>query len=124
MGDLKRLGRTGFKTLVYFEVVSTLALIIGLVVVNLLRPGDGFNLDVHTLDANISQAYLTNAHSTGKADFFLNIIPSSFLGAFTSGDLLQVLFIAVLTALAITFYRNAGRRFSMWWRRGANFSLA
>jgi len=109
MGDLKRLGRTGFKTLVYFEVVSTLALIIGLVVVNLLRPGDGFNLDVHTLDAKVSQAYLTNAHSTGKADFFLNIIPSSFLGAFTSGDLLQVLFIAVLTALAITFLPQRGQ---------------
>ncbi|NBS87946.1 MAG: dicarboxylate/amino acid:cation symporter, partial [Verrucomicrobia bacterium] len=109
MGDLKRLGRTGFKTLVYFEVVSTLALVIGLVVVNLLRPGDGFNLDVQTLDAKVSQAYLTKAHSTDKVDFFLNIIPSSFLGAFTSGDLLQVLFIAILTALAITFLPQRGQ---------------
>lgn len=109
MGDLKRLGRTGFKTLVYFEVVSTLALVIGLVVVNFLRPGEGFNLDVHTLDAKVSQSYLTKAHSTDKADFFLNIIPSSFLGAFTSGDLLQVLFIAVLTALAITCLPQRGR---------------
>ena len=109
MGDLKRLGRTGFKTLVYFEVVSTLALIIGLVVVNLLRPGDGFNLDVQTLDAKVSQSYLTKAHSTDKVDFLLNIIPSSFLGAFTSGDLLQVLFIAILTALAITFLPERGQ---------------
>ena len=109
MGDLKRLGRTGFKTLVYFEVVSTLALIIGLVVVNLLRPGDGFNLDVQTLDARVSQTYLTKAHSTDKVDFLLNIIPSSFLGAFTSGDLLQVLFIAILTALAITFLPQRGQ---------------
>jgi len=109
MGDLKRLGRTGLKTLVYFEVVSTLALIIGLVVVNLLRPGDGLNLDVRTLDAKVSQAYLTNAHSTDKADFLLNIIPSSFLGAFTSGDLLQVLFIAILTALAIPLLPQRGR---------------
>jgi len=109
MGDLKRLGRTGFKTLVYFEVVSTLALVIGLVVVNLLRPGDGFNLDVHTLDAKVSQSYLTKAHSTDKVDFLLNIIPSSFLGAFTSGDLLQVLFIAILTALAITFLPQRGQ---------------
>ena len=109
MGDLKRLGRTGFKTLVYFEVVSTLALIIGLVVVNLLRPGDGFNLDVQTLDAKVSQSYLTKAHSTDKVDFLLNIIPSSFLGAFTSGDLLQVLFIAILTALAITFLPQRGQ---------------
>ena len=109
MGDLKRLGRTGFKTLVYFEVVSTLALVIGLVVVNLLRPGDGFNLDVHTIDAKVSQSYLTKAHSTDKVDFLLNIIPSSFLGAFTSGDLLQVLFIAILTALAITFLPQRGQ---------------
>ena len=109
MGDLKRLGRTGFKTLVYFEVVSTLALVIGLVVVNLLRPGDGFNLDVQTLDAKVSQSYLTKAHSTDKVDFLLNIIPSSFLGAFTSGDLLQVLFIAILTALAITFLPERGQ---------------
>lgn len=82
MGDLKRLGRTGFKTLVYFEVVSTLALVIGLVVVNLLRPGDGFNLDVQTLDARVSQSYLTKAHSTDKVDFLLNIIPSSFGGLY------------------------------------------
>ena len=109
MGDLKRLGRTGFKTLIYFEVVSTLALVIGLVVVNLLRPGDGFNLDVQTLDAKVSQSYLTKAHSTDKVDFLLNIIPSSFLGAFTSGDLLQVLFIAILTALAITFLPQRGQ---------------
>jgi aerobic C4-dicarboxylate transport protein len=109
MGDLKRLGRTGFKTLVYFEVVSTLALVIGLVVVNLLRPGDGFNLDVQALDAKVSQSYLTKAHSTDKVDFLLNIIPSSFLGAFTSGDLLQVLFIAILTALAITFLPQRGQ---------------
>ena len=109
MGDLKRLGRTGFKTLVYFEVVSTLALIIGLVVVNLLRPGDGFNLDVQTLDAKVSQSYLTKAHSTDKVDFLLTIIPSSFFGAFTSGDLLQVLFIAILTALAITFLPQRGQ---------------
>lgn len=109
MGDLKRLGRTGFKTLVYFEVVSTLALVIGLVVVNVLRPGEGFNLDVRTLDPGVGQSYLTKAHSTGKADFFLNMIPSSFLGAFTSGDLLQVLFIAVLTALAITLLPERGR---------------
>ena len=109
MGDLKRLGRTGFKTLVYFEVISTLALIIGLVVVNVLRPGEGFNLDVRTLDPAVSKAYLTQAHSTDHGQFFLNMIPSSFLGAFTSGDLLQVLFIAILTALAITLLPRRGQ---------------
>ncbi|NBU68653.1 MAG: dicarboxylate/amino acid:cation symporter [Verrucomicrobia bacterium] len=109
MGDLRRLGRTGWKTLLYFEVVSTLALVIGLVVVNVFRPGEGFNLDVRTLDPGVGKAYLTKAHGTDKADFFLNIIPSSFLGAFTSGDLLQVLFIAILTALAITLLPQRGR---------------
>jgi aerobic C4-dicarboxylate transport protein len=109
MGDLKRLGRTGFKTLVYFEVISTLALVIGLVVVNVLRPGEGFNLDVRTLDPGVSKAYLSQAHGSGQANFFLNIIPSSFLGAFTSGDLLQVLFIAILTALAITLLPQRGQ---------------
>ena len=109
MGDLKRLGRTGFKTLVYFEVISTLALVIGLVVVNVLRPGDGFNLDVRTLDPGVGKAYLSQAHGSGQANFFLNIIPSSFLGAFTSGDLLQVLFIAILTALAITLLPQRGQ---------------
>ena len=109
MGDLKRLGRTGWKTLVYFEVVSTLALVIGLVVVNLLRPGEGFNLDAHTMDAKVSQAYLAKAHATESTELFLNIIPSSFLGAFTSGDLLQVLFIAILTALAITLLPQRGQ---------------
>ncbi|NDB99828.1 MAG: dicarboxylate/amino acid:cation symporter [Verrucomicrobia bacterium] len=109
MGDLRRLGRTGWKTLLYFEVVSTLALVIGLVVVNVFRPGEGFNLDVRTLDPGVGKAYLTKAHGNDKADFFLNIIPSSFLGAFTSGDLLQVLFIAILTALAITLLPQRGR---------------
>ena len=109
MGDLRRLGRTGFKTLVYFEVISTLALVIGLVVVNVLRPGEGFNLDVRTLDPGVGKAYLTQAHGHGSANFFLNIIPASFLGAFTSGDLLQVLFIAILTALAITLLPQRGQ---------------
>jgi aerobic C4-dicarboxylate transport protein len=109
MGDLKRLGRTGLKTLIYFEVVSTLALVIGLVVVNVLRPGDGFNLDVRSLDPKVTQAYLAPSPSTGQGDFFLNIIPSSFFGAFTSGDLLQVLFTAFLTAFAITYLPGRGQ---------------
>lgn len=109
MGDLKRLGRTGLKTLLYFEVVSTVALLLGLLVVNLLKPGAGLNLDVTTLDPQISQSYLSKAHASGTVEFLLNIIPASFLGAFTSGDLLQVLFIAVLTAFSITFLPDRGQ---------------
>jgi aerobic C4-dicarboxylate transport protein len=109
MGDLRRLGRTGWKTLLYFEVVSSLALLIGLVVVNMLKPGAGFNLDVTTLDPQVAQTYLSKAHASGPMDFVMNIIPGSFLGAFTSGDLLQVLFIAILTSLSITLLPCKGQ---------------
>src|SRR5258706_5946308 len=109
MGDLKRLGRIGFKTLLYFEVVSTLALLIGLAVVNLLKPGAGFNIDPKTLDPAATSSYVEKAHSLSAADFFLNIIPKTFFDAFVSGDLLQVLFVAVLTACAIAGLRERGK---------------
>ncbi|MBI5686812.1 MAG: dicarboxylate/amino acid:cation symporter [Verrucomicrobia bacterium] len=103
MRDLKKLGRIGIKTVVYFEVVSTIALVIGLVVVNYLRPGDGFNIDPKTLDPSVGQTYANNAHRLDTVEFLLNIIPSTFFGAFATGDLLQVLFVAGLTAAAISF---------------------
>lgn len=105
MGDLKKLGRVGGKTLIYFEVISTLALVIGLVVVNVLKPGAGFNVNVADLGSAASQAahdYAGKAHTLSTVDFLLNIIPNTFVGAFAGGDLLQVLFIALLTAFAIT----------------------
>ena len=102
MSDLKKLGRIGFKTVIYFEVVSTIALVIGLVVVNFLRPGAGFNIDPKTLDPSIGQTYARNAHGLNTVEFLLNIIPSTFFGAFATGDLLQVLFVAGLTAAAIS----------------------
>ncbi len=109
MGDLKKLGRVGFKTLLYFEVVSTLALIIGLVVVNVFKPGAGFNIDAATLDPNIAKTYLDKSHALTTTDFFLNIIPKTFFGAFVSGDLLQVLVIAVLVAFAIAAMGQHGK---------------
>jgi aerobic C4-dicarboxylate transport protein len=109
MRDLKRLGRVGGKTLFYFEVVSTLALLIGLVVVNVMRPGDGFNVDPKTLDPKLSATYVENAKHLSTVDWLLNIIPSTFTGAFVSGDLLQVLLIAILTAFAINFLGERGR---------------
>jgi aerobic C4-dicarboxylate transport protein len=102
MKDLKKLGRVGGKTLLYFEVVSTLALVIGLVVVNLLRPGDGFNVDLKTLDPAQTRNYVQTAQHLSTADFLLNIIPSTFIGAFVSGDLLQVLLVSLLAAFAIS----------------------
>jgi len=101
MSDLKKLGRVGGKTLLYFEVVSTVALVIGLVVVNLLKPGAGFNVDVATLDPKVGQTYADRAHSLSTVDFLLNIIPTSFFDAFAKGDLLQVLLLAIFTAFAL-----------------------
>ena len=108
MKDLKKLGRVGAKTLFYFEVVSTLALAIGLVVVNVLRPGDGFNIDPQTLDPAQTQSYVQTAKHLSTADFLLNIIPSTFFSAFVSGDLLQVLLVSLLVAFAISALGERG----------------
>ena len=108
MGDLKKLGRVGLKSLIYFEVVSTMALAIGLLVVNILKPGAGFNIDPATLDSSIGKGLTEKAHALSTTDFVMNIIPSTFLGAFTSGDLLQVLFVAILVAFAIAFMGPRG----------------
>ena len=109
MGDLKKLGRIGGKTLLYFEVVSTLALLIGLVVVNTLKPGAGFNIDPTTLDPAAASSYTEKAHSLSTVDFLLNLIPKTFFGAFVSGDLLQVLVIAVLVAFSISAMGERGK---------------
>src|SRR6185436_12379402 len=95
MKDLKKLGRVGGKTILYFEIVSTLALVLGLVVVNVLRPGDGFNAEVGKLDST-TQSYVDTAKHQTTADFLLKIIPASFFGALASGELLPVIFISLL----------------------------
>lgn len=113
MGDLKKLGRVGGKTLLYFEVVSTLALLIGLLVVNVLQPGTGFNVDVAELRsqdaAGLAREYAGKAQGLGTTDFLLHIIPSTFVGAFAEGDLLQVLCIALLTAFALAGMGERGK---------------
>jgi len=111
MGDLKKLGRVGAKTLLYFEIVSTLALAIGLIVVNLLKPGVGFNIDPTTLDPSLAKSYAEKAHDLHTVDFLLNIIPKTFLDAFVSGDLLQVLLVALLVAFAISGMGERGKPF-------------
>src|SRR5262245_56913439 len=89
-GDMKKVGRVGAKALVYFEVVSTIALIIRLVVVNVIRPGAGFNADPATLDAKAVADYAQRATTLSTIDFILGIIPQTFVDAFTgSEDLLQ-----------------------------------
>ena len=85
IGDLKAVGRIGLKALIYFEVISTLALVIGLVVVNILKPGEGINADPASLDPNAVSAYATSAESLSTVDFLLNIIPTTVVGAFATG---------------------------------------
>ena len=101
-GDMKKVGRVGGKALLYFEVVSTFALAIGLVVMNVLRPGSGFNVDPATLDAKAVASYAKSAGEQSSIDFILHIIPKTFTDAFTgSGDLLQVLLVAILFGYAM-----------------------
>jgi aerobic C4-dicarboxylate transport protein len=108
-GDMKKVGRVGGKALIYFEVVSTVALAIGLVVANVIQPGAGFNADPSTLDANAVADYAKRATTQTTTGFILRIIPATFLDAFTgSGDLLQVLFVAVLFGYAMTHMGSRG----------------
>jgi aerobic C4-dicarboxylate transport protein len=101
MSDLAKFGRVGGKALIYFEVVSTLALVVGLVVGLIVQPGAGFNIDPASLDPKIATGYAEKAaHSGGLAEYVLGIIPDTFFGAFASGNLLQVLLIAILTGFA------------------------
>ncbi len=107
--DARKLGRIGVKALVYFEVVSSLALVLGLIVVNVWKPGAGFNVDPARLDPGVARGYAERAHAFSATDFLLNIIPRSFFDAFATGDLLQVLLISVLTGLALVSLRERGR---------------
>ncbi|MDD5299514.1 MAG: dicarboxylate/amino acid:cation symporter [Gallionella sp.] len=110
-GNMKKIGRVGGKALLYFEAVSTLALIIGLMVMNFIRPGDGFNVDPQTLDANAVANYAKVASERSTVDFILHIIPKTFTDAFTgSGDLLQVLLVAILFGYALVHLGKAGQR--------------
>jgi aerobic C4-dicarboxylate transport protein len=112
MGDLKKVGRVGVKTLVYFEVISTIALIIGLVVGELAQPGAGFNIDASKLDPQGVASYVTRAKEEGIVAHLLGIIPNSFFDAFAKGDLLQVLLIAILTGVAVSGMGELGVKIS------------
>lgn len=101
MESMKAVGRTGAVALLYFEVVSTIALLIGLVVVNLMQPGAGMNVDPTTLDASLVSNYASQAAEQGVIPFLLDIIPASVIGAFASGNILQVLLFAVMFGFAL-----------------------
>ena len=106
IGDMGKLGRVGLKALLYFEVVSTLALLIGLVVVSVVKPGAGVNADAATLDTK-SVAQFTNPNAKqSTTDFILNIIPDQMGNAFAKGDILQILLVAILFGLALGYLEN------------------
>jgi aerobic C4-dicarboxylate transport protein len=102
MEDMKKVGRVGGKALLYFEMVSTLALLIGLVVGNLVHPGNGFNIDPATLDARAVAEYAGQAKAQSLTEFLVHIIPNTVVDAFTRGDILQVLLVSVLFGFALS----------------------
>ena len=107
MGDMRRLGRVGGKALLYFEVVTTVALAIGLVVVNVIRPGDG--LDASTMARGDVSRYTAPAEQLSAVEFLTHIVPSNVVAAFAGGDVLQVVFIAVLFGVALASLGEVGR---------------
>jgi aerobic C4-dicarboxylate transport protein len=111
MRDLPRVGRVGVKALLYFEILSTVALAVGMAVAALTRPGDGFHVNPATLDAAAVAKYASAAHEQSVADFLLNVIPTTLPGALTSGELLQVLLVALLTGFAVAVVGERGQFF-------------
>jgi len=109
MQDMKKVGRVGGKALLYFEVVSTIALFIGLVVGNLVHPGSGFNVTTANLDAKIVADYAGQAKAQSVTDFLLHIIPTTVVDAFAKGDILQVVFVAILFGLALSALGDRGK---------------
>lgn len=109
MGNFKRVGRVGLKTIVYFEIVTTIALVIGWLVVKWIQPGAGVNADPATLDTNSIQRYVAQSEAHGLTEFFLNVIPSSIVDAFARGDIVQVLFFSVLFGFALSGMGERGR---------------
>ncbi|MCS3419753.1 aerobic C4-dicarboxylate transport protein [Pseudomonas sp. BIGb0450] len=109
MQSLKRIGRVGFKSLLYFEVLTTLALVIGLIGVNLMQPGAGMHINPATLDGQAVAGYSKLAHEQSVVGFLTHIVPNTVLGAFAEGDILQVLFISILFAFGLQMLGAAGK---------------
>jgi aerobic C4-dicarboxylate transport protein len=108
MGDLKRVGRIGLKGLVYFEVLTTFALALGLLVGKLVQPGAGMNVNAAALDTKALASYTTSGHALSTTDFLLNIIPKDVADAFARGDILQVLLFSILFGVALAGFKEKG----------------
>jgi len=102
MENTKKVGVVGVKTIIYFEIVSTFALLIGLVVINIFKPGVGMNIDPASLDMKAVEGYMTQSKSIGVQDFILNIIPDNIVNALSTGNILQVLFFSILLGFALS----------------------
>jgi aerobic C4-dicarboxylate transport protein len=109
MADMARVGRVAIKALVYFEVMTSIALVIGLLAVNILKPGAGMNVDVSKLNPSVVEPYVKLTHDVGFVPFLMNVIPGSYVGAFTEGNILQVLFIAILSGFALVWLGDRGK---------------
>jgi aerobic C4-dicarboxylate transport protein len=109
MENMKAVGKTGVLALLYFEVVSSIALLIGLIIVNVVKPGAGMNIDVATLDASRIENYAQAAQQQSVVDFLMNVIPGTFMEAFAKGEILQVLLIALLFGFALHLVGPRGR---------------
>src|SRR6267378_4646139 len=109
MSDLKKVGRVGGKALIYFEVVSTLALLFGAIVANVVRPGAGFNADPARLDAAAVATYVGHAQQRGAVDFLMGIVPSTLFDAFAKGDTLPIIFVSVLFGYALSHLGARGK---------------
>src|SRR5258708_13129289 len=97
MADMARVGRVALKAILYFEVITTVALVIALVMVNLLKPGAGMNIDPTTINASVVEPYVKQTAAVGLVPFLMNIIPAPFVATFPAGHILHVLFISVAT---------------------------
>ena len=109
MEDMKKVGRVGVKALVYFEVMTTLALVVGLAVVNIWRPGAGMNIDPNTLDAKSIATFTAKAKEQGVIDYITHVVPDTVVGAFAQGEILQVLFFSLLFGFALFALGERGK---------------
>jgi len=109
MQDMKKVGRVGLKALIYFEVLTTIALVVGLIVVNILQPGAGMNVDVKAIDTRAIQGFVVKSKEQSTIQFLMDIVPNTVIGAFAQGEILQVLFFAILFAFALQALGERGR---------------
>ena len=109
MQDMKKVGRVGGKALLYFEIVSSFALVLGLIATHVLKPGVGFNVDPTTLDAKAVASYAAKAHGQTTVDFLMHIIPDTISSAFAQGEILQILLVAMLFGSVLATLGERGK---------------